>query len=176
MPFPCRAHAVPQPCHAAMGLDCLSLLNYTTRLCLIHTWHAAPIPRLCHATTMPFWKRLLKSTAQRSMGMVWYVWIGIGRPETACGWPGRFWLLPVTTRSFTKVVIRSIPIPHSHSEAGRIVLMNNSNDFIGNQTRDLPSCSAVPQSTAPLRTTFNLCDDASIITFSWCAEYVEKER
>jgi hypothetical protein len=27
--------------------------------------------------------------------------------------------------------------------------MKNSNDTIGNRTRDLPACSAVPQSTAP---------------------------
>jgi hypothetical protein len=30
--------------------------------------------------------------------------------------------------------------------------MKNSNDAIGNRTRDLPGCSAVPQPTAPLRT------------------------
>ena len=29
--------------------------------------------------------------------------------------------------------------------------MKNSNDAIGNRTRDLPACSAVPQPTAPLR-------------------------
>jgi hypothetical protein len=29
--------------------------------------------------------------------------------------------------------------------------MKNSNDNIGNRTRDLPACSAVPQSTAPPR-------------------------
>jgi hypothetical protein len=29
--------------------------------------------------------------------------------------------------------------------------MKNSNDTIGNRTRDLPACSAVPQQTAPLR-------------------------
>ena len=27
--------------------------------------------------------------------------------------------------------------------------MKNSNDTIGNRTRDLPACSAVPQTTAP---------------------------
>ena len=27
--------------------------------------------------------------------------------------------------------------------------MKNSNDNIGNRTRDLPACSAVPQQTAP---------------------------
>jgi hypothetical protein len=30
--------------------------------------------------------------------------------------------------------------------------MKNSNDTIGNRTRDLPACSAVPQPTAPLGT------------------------
>jgi hypothetical protein len=29
--------------------------------------------------------------------------------------------------------------------------MKNSNDTIGNQSRDLPACSAVPQPTAPPR-------------------------
>jgi hypothetical protein len=31
--------------------------------------------------------------------------------------------------------------------------MKNSNDIIGNQTRNLPACSAVPQPTAPPRET-----------------------
>jgi len=30
--------------------------------------------------------------------------------------------------------------------------MKNSNDTIGNRTRDLPTCSAMPQPTAPTRT------------------------
>jgi hypothetical protein len=30
--------------------------------------------------------------------------------------------------------------------------MKNSNDTIGNRTRDLPDCSTVPQSAAPPRT------------------------
>jgi hypothetical protein len=41
---------------------------------------------------------LLKATAQH------------GRRETACGLPTRIRLLPATTRSSTKIVIRSIPI------------------------------------------------------------------
>jgi len=35
-----------------------------------------------------------------------------------------------------------------HIAAGRIMSMKNSSDTIGNQTRDLPTCSAVPQPTA----------------------------
>jgi len=41
--------------------------------------------------------------------------------------------------------------PQDHSAAGRIMSMKNSNDNIGNRTRDLPACSAVPQPTEPLR-------------------------
>jgi hypothetical protein len=33
--------------------------------------------------------------------------------------------------------------PQGHSAAGRIMSMKNSNDIIGNRTRDLPPCSAV---------------------------------
>ena len=38
--------------------------------------------------------------------------------------------------------------PQGHSTAGRIMSMKNSNETIGNRTRDLPNCSAVPQPTA----------------------------
>jgi hypothetical protein len=38
--------------------------------------------------------------------------------------------------------------PQGHTAAGRIMSMKNSNDTIGNRSRDLPDCSAVPQ---PLR-------------------------
>jgi len=38
-----------------------------------------------------------------------------------------------------------------HSAAGRIMPMKNSSDTIGNRTRDLPACSAVPQPTTPQR-------------------------
>jgi hypothetical protein len=34
--------------------------------------------------------------------------------------------------------------PHGPSVAGRIVPMKNSNETIGNRTRDIPTCSAVP--------------------------------
>ena len=40
--------------------------------------------------------------------------------------------------------------PQGHSAAWRITSMKNSNDTIGNRTRDLLACSAVPQTTAPL--------------------------
>jgi hypothetical protein len=39
--------------------------------------------------------------------------------------------------------------PQGHSAAGRIMSMKYYNDTIGNRTRDLTACSAVPQPTAP---------------------------
>jgi hypothetical protein len=41
----------------------LSHLIYTVPPCLIHTCHAMPIPRPCHALTMPFSSRPRHSTA-----------------------------------------------------------------------------------------------------------------
>jgi hypothetical protein len=100
--------AVPMPRRAAKGSDCLSHLIYTVRPFDSHM----PCRARYHATTMPFRQRLLKATAQRSTGATWAwrVWISIGRPETACGWTARVRLLPATTWSSTKVVIRSIPV------------------------------------------------------------------
>jgi hypothetical protein len=65
------------------------------------------MPFPCNATTLLFWKRPVKATAQRDMGTAWYVWISMGRPETECGRPARVRLLPATTRSSTKVVTRT---------------------------------------------------------------------
>jgi hypothetical protein len=41
--------------------------------------------------------------------------------------------------------------PQSHSTAGRIRSIENSNDLIGIRTRDLPACSMVPQPTTQPR-------------------------
>ena len=46
--------------------------------------------------------------------------------------------------------------PPGHCAAGRIISKKNSSDTIGNRTRDIPACSAVPQPTAPPRTPLNL--------------------
>jgi len=45
--------------------------------------------------------------------------------------------------------------PQGHGAARRIMSKKNSIDTIGNQTRDLPACSAVPQPTAPPRAPAN---------------------
>jgi hypothetical protein len=98
------------PCHAVPLRLCLSNLIYTARQCLIHTCHAAPVP--CHDHAVLKVTSRGHGTARHGcgMGMAWHVWISIGCPETACGRPARFRLLPATTRSSTKVVIRSISI------------------------------------------------------------------
>jgi hypothetical protein len=101
MPRPCRSPAMP--CRLGFRL-CLSHLIYTVRPCLIRTYHA-----------------VLKATSQshgtarhgQGMGKAWNVWISIGRPETACGRPAHVRLLPPTTWSSKKVVIRSIPIRYT---------------------------------------------------------------
>ena len=41
--------------------------------------------------------------------------------------------------------------------------MKNSNDTIGNRTRDLPACSAVPQPTAPPRAPINIIYTKNIV-------------
>ena len=95
MPCPCLAHAVPLPYRDAKGLECVFPIWFTQ--CAVSDSHlschvhAAPMPFSDHAV-------LLKITAQH------------GSRKTACGLPARFRLLPATTRSSTKIVIRSIPI------------------------------------------------------------------
>ena len=42
--------------------------------------------------------------------------------------------------------------------------MKNSNDVIGNQIRNLPACSAVPQPTVPPRAPFYMCGDLKFHT------------
>jgi hypothetical protein len=64
--IPCRVHAVPLSCRATKGLDCVFPIWLTQRG---RVWFTYAIPRPCRATTMPTWKRLLKATAQRGMGM-----------------------------------------------------------------------------------------------------------
>jgi hypothetical protein len=95
----CRAHAATMPlhCHAvplrvqnvSFPFDLHSAAVYDFHL-PCHA-HAAPMPCSDHSV-------LLKATTQH------------GRRGTACGLPARVRLLPATTRSSTKAVIRSITI------------------------------------------------------------------
>ena len=50
------------------------------------------------------------------------------------------------------ISVKSLSRPQGHKATGRIKSLKNSSDFIGNRTRDVPGCSAVPQPTAPPRT------------------------
>jgi hypothetical protein len=49
------------------------------------------------------------------------------------------------------ISVKRLSQPQGHSAAGWFMSMKNSNDTIGNRTRDLPACSAVPQPAAPPR-------------------------
>ena len=84
----CRAQAVPLLCLAAKGLECVFPIWFTQ---CGRVWFTLAMPCSDHAF-------LRKATAQHD------------RQEVACGLPARFRLLSSTTRSFTKIVIRSIPI------------------------------------------------------------------
>jgi hypothetical protein len=65
--IPCRSPAVPMPfpCRSAKALDCVFPIWFTQcgRVWLTHTM---PFP--CHATNMPFWKRLPKARAGSRQG------------------------------------------------------------------------------------------------------------
>jgi hypothetical protein len=56
-----------------------------------------------------------------------------------------------TALPFTHFCYR-LSYPQGHGAAGGIMSMKNSNDTIGNRTRELPDVKAVSQPTAPLRT------------------------
>ena len=65
-----------------------------------------------------------------------------GRVVSPTYWPP----LPPRTYSWYSFLLKT----ESHSSAaGRIMTMKNSSDTIGNRTRDLPVCDAVPQPIAP---------------------------
>jgi hypothetical protein len=87
--------------------------------------HAAPMPRPCRACSMPRPCRSERdlSRPRHSATWAWHgmaLWISIGRSETAFGRPACFRLLPATTRSSTKVVVRSIPLRYNVGLAIRI--------------------------------------------------------
>jgi hypothetical protein len=53
---------------------------------------------------------------------------------------------PLPAGRFLVLLLEAQSIP-GHIAAGRIRLIEKSNDLIGNGTRELPACSIVPQST-----------------------------
>jgi hypothetical protein len=57
--------------------------------------------------------------------------------------------------------------PQGHSPTGRTMSMKKFNYNIGNRTRDLAVCIAVPQPTAPLRSRKCLCTE-SILFLRLC--------
>jgi hypothetical protein len=92
--MPCLCRSPTMPCREGFRMYLSHLIYTVRRPCLIHSCHAMPMPCSDHA--VPF-----KATAQHV------------RRETACGLPARIRSLSPTTRSSTKVVIRSIPISNA---------------------------------------------------------------
>jgi hypothetical protein len=56
----CCAFAVPMPCRAAKGLECIFPIWFTQ---CGRVWFTLAMPRPCHALTMPFFSRPRHSTA-----------------------------------------------------------------------------------------------------------------
>jgi hypothetical protein len=65
--------------------------------------------------------------------------------------------------------------PQGESAAGRIMSMKNSNKIIGNQTRDLPAFSAVPQPTAPPPSPSKYGSAYKIILGASCSWKIERK-
>ena len=62
----------------------------------------------------------------------------------------------------------SLSRTQNHSGARRIMSMKISNDTMGNRTRDIPTCSAVPQPTEPPRAPHVLYSIIIIIIIITC--------
>ena len=60
LPCPFHTHAIPLPCHATNGLECVFPIWFTQCGCV---WFTLAMPRPRHALTMPFFSRPLHSTA-----------------------------------------------------------------------------------------------------------------
>ena len=65
-------------------------------------------------------------------------------------------LYPPRRYPWYSFLLLSLSRPEGHSATERIMSMTNSNDTIGNRTRDHAACTAVPQPTAPPRAPFIL--------------------
>jgi hypothetical protein len=76
MPSPCRAHAVPLPCRAVKGLECVFPIWFT-QCGRVRFTLAMPLP--CHALTMPFFSRPRHSTAVERRPVGYLPAIGFSR-------------------------------------------------------------------------------------------------
>jgi hypothetical protein len=80
---------MPFPCRADKGLDCVFPIWFTE---CGRVWFTRAMPHLCHATTMPFWKWLLKAMAQHGMGMAWHRMCELAFNATL---DKTYWLYPI---------------------------------------------------------------------------------
>jgi hypothetical protein len=70
--------------------------------------------------------------------------VGLSALRTGRLYPQEIFLVLISVKRLSR--------PQGHTSARGIKSLKNSSDPIGNRTRDLPACSAVPQPTAPPRT------------------------
>ena len=73
----CRAHAVPLPCRAAKGLECVFPIWFTQ---CGRVWVTLAMPHPCHALTMPFFSRPRHSTAAERRPVGYLLAFGFFRP------------------------------------------------------------------------------------------------
>jgi hypothetical protein len=80
--------------------------------------------------------------------------------------------------SLVLISVRDLVDPRATMPPEELSHRKNSSDFIGNRTRDLPVCSAVPQPTAPPRTPnyFSMAtiirDRVSVLGYTFIACFV----
>ena len=77
---------------------------------------------------------------------------------------GRFYTPPTQEICLVLITVKRLSRPQDHSAAGRIRPTKNSKGAIGNRTRDLPACSAVPQPNGPSCAPDTLCGTYYYVT------------
>ena len=82
MPFPCCTHAVPLPCRAAKGLECVFPIWFTQ---CGPVWFTLTMPCPCHAPTMPF---PCHATAQHGRRETAVLCCGLGKNGMVGAWHG----------------------------------------------------------------------------------------
>jgi len=100
----CRARAVPLPCRAAKGLECVFPIWFTQ---CDRVWFTLAMPRPCRALTMPFFSRPRHSAAvkRRPVGYLpafGFFWLPHGVPQRLLSeayQSSSQWSIPTTVKS-----------------------------------------------------------------------------
>ena len=125
-------------CNSLNGIVCLQVV-VACFVVFIRDGKGKAIP--LQAWTGPDGSRRLRFPDFKTIGT--WRWQGCQPCAPAAFYPQEIFPVLISVRGWVD--------PRGHSAARRIMSMKNSNDTIGNRTRDLLTCSAVPQPTAPPR-------------------------